>query len=397
MKLSNRIENVSASATLAASQKANDLKAEGIDVISLTVGESDFPTPEYISKAAVQSIKAHTVDHYTAASGVAELKEVIAETYATETASPYQAGQVFVGSGVKNVLFTLFQVLVNPDDEVILPVPYWVSFSEQVKMAGGKPVFVKGKQADQYKVTPKDLDAVLTDKTVAIVMNSPSNPSGAVYSEDELQAIGEWAVENDVLIIADEIYKRLVYNGQETISYSTFSDAIRKQTIIVDGVSKTYAMTGWRIGYAVGDRQIINAMAKYASHANGNPAAVSQQAAIIAYKEEENEVAEMVKSFEHRLNKAYDVMKTVPGFKLAAKPAGAFYLFPDVSEAVEMTGYDSVDAFSLALIEEAHVVSVPGSSFGVDECLRFSYAVDEEVFAEGMKRIKNFIEKNTKE
>lgn len=396
MKLSKRIENVSASATLAASQKANDLKAKGIDVISLTVGESDFPTPDYIAEAAIQAIKAHKVDQYTAVNGVQELRETIANTYAVEDINSYQANQVFVGSGVKNVLFTLFQVIVDPDDEVILPVPYWVSFSEQIKMAGGKPVFVKGKQEDQFKITVKDLEAVYTDKTVAIVINSPSNPSGAVYSKEELQDIGEWAVTNNVLIVADEIYKRLVYNGQKPVSFSTLSDEIREQTIILDGVSKTYAMTGWRIGYAIGNSKITNAMSKYASHANGNPAAVSQQAAIIAYQDEADEVLHMVQSFEHRLNKAYDLMQTIPGFKLSAKPAGAFYLFPDVSEAAKVTGYESVDDFCLALIDEAHVVSVPGSSFGVDECLRFSYAVDEEIFAEGMKRIKEFIESKTK-
>lgn len=395
MKLSNRVENVSASATLAASQKAGELRAQGIDVISLTVGESDFPTPDYIADAAIQAIKDHRVDQYTAVNGVMELREAIAATYAAANESPYDASQVFVGSGVKNVLFTLFQVIVNPEDEVILPVPYWVSFSEQVKLAGGKPVFVKGKQADQFKITVEDLEAVYTDKTVAIVINSPSNPSGAVYSEEELEKIGEWAVANDVLIVADEIYKRLVYNGQKPVSFSTFSDEIRNQTIILDGVSKTYAMTGWRIGFAIGNSKITNAMSKFASHANGNPAAVSQQAAITAYLDEEDEVDEMIQSFEDRLNKAYEAMQTVPGFKLAAKPAGAFYLFPDASEAAEMTGYDSVDDFCLALIEEAHVVSVPGSSFGVDECLRFSYAVAEDVFAEGMNRIKAFIEEKS--
>lgn len=395
MKLSKRIERVSASATLAASQKANDLKAKGIDVISLTVGESDFPTPDYISDAAIQAITDHHVDHYTAVNGVMRLREAIADTYAIDDINSYQANQVFVGSGVKNVLFTLFQVIIDPEDEVILPVPYWVSFSEQIKMAGGIPVFVKGKKEEQFKITVEDLETVYTEKTVAIVMNSPSNPSGAVYSKEELQAIGEWAVANNVLIIADEIYKRLVYNGQEPVSFSTISDEIREQTIIVDGVSKTYAMTGWRIGYAIGNSKITNAMSKYASHASGNPAAVSQQAAIAAYEDEKNEVEEMVQSFEHRLNQAYELMQTIPGFKLFAKPAGAFYLFPDVSEAAEMTGYDSVDEFCLALIDEAHVVSVPGSSFGVEECLRFSYAVDEEVFAEGMKRINAFIERKT--
>lgn len=396
MKLSERIQKVSASATLAASQKAKDLQAQGIDVISLTVGESDFPTPDYIANAAIQAINEHTVDRYTAVNGVEELRETIANTYAVDDINAYQANQVFVGSGVKNVLFTLFQVILDPADEVILPVPYWVSFSEQVKMAGGKPVFVKGKQEEQFKITVDDLEAVYTEKTVAIVINSPSNPSGAVYSKEELQAIGEWAVSNNVLIVADEIYKRLVYNGQKPISFSTLSDDIREQTIIVDGVSKTYAMTGWRIGYAIGNSKITSAMSKFASHASGNPAAVSQQAAIAAYQEEQDEAEKMVQSFEHRLNKAYDLMQTIPGFRLFAKPAGAFYLFPDVSEAAAMMGYESVDDFSLALIEEAHVVSVPGSSFGVDNCLRFSYAVDEEVFAEGMKRIKDFMETKIK-
>lgn len=394
MKLSDRIQNVSESATIAASQKANDLKAQGIDVISLTVGESDFPTPDYISNAAIQSIKDHKVDQYTAVNGVVELRETIARSYTEGENGGYEASQVFVGSGVKNVLFTLFQVMVNPGDEVILPVPYWVSFSEQVKIAGGKPIFVQGKQEDQFKITIEDLDAVYTDKTVALVINSPSNPSGVVYSQDELEAIGEWAIANDVLIIADEIYKRLVYNGQTPLSFASLSDEIREQTMIVNGVSKTYAMTGWRIGYAIGNPKLISAMSKYASHASGNPAAVSQQAAITAYQEEQDEVETMIQSFENRLNKAYDLMKTIPGFKLSGKPDGAFYLFPDVSEAAKMTGYDSVDDFCLALIEKAHVVSVPGSSFGVKECLRFSYAVDAAVFAKGMNRIKTFIEEN---
>lgn len=394
MKLSERIESVSASATLAASQKASDLKAQGVDVISLTVGESDFPTPDYISNAAIQAIEEHAVDRYTAVNGVIELRETIADSYATGSIRPYEAKQVFVGSGVKNVLFTLFQVLVDPEDEVLLPIPYWVSFSEQIKMAGGKPVFVKGKQEDQFKITVADLDAAYTEKTVALVINSPSNPTGAVYSAKELEEIGEWAVANNVLIIADEIYKRLVYNGQKPLSFASLSEEIRAHTVIVDGVSKTYAMTGWRIGYAIGNSQIVGAMAKYASHANGNPTAVSQQAAIVAYQKEENEVNEMVQSFEERLNKAYDLMQTIPGFELAAKPEGAFYLFPDVSKAAEMTGYDSVDDFSLALIEKAHVVSVPGSSFGAENCLRFSYAVDEAVFAEGMNRIKKFMQEN---
>ncbi|MDN6731093.1 MAG: pyridoxal phosphate-dependent aminotransferase [Atopostipes suicloacalis] len=394
MNLSKRIQEVSESATLAAAQKARELKSKGIDVISLTVGESDFETPEYISQAAVEAIKNHTTDHYTAVNGIIELREAIAESYVDDSVSFYTADNVFVGSGVKTALFNLFQVILNPGNEVLLPVPYWVSFAEQIKMADGKPVFVYGEESNQFKLTKKDLEDAASDQTVALVLNSPSNPSGAVYTREEMKDIGEWAVENDILIIADEIYSRLVYNGREPVSFSDLSDAIKRQSVILNGVSKTYAMTGWRIGYALGNSNLIAALTKYASQANGNPAAVSQCAALAAYRNETGEIEEMITAFENRLNKAYDEMRTIPGFHLAFKPEGAFYLFPNVKEAAQMTGYDTVDEFSLALIEQAHVVGVAGSSFGAEDFIRFSYAVDEEVFAEGMRRIKKFIEKN---
>lgn len=392
MKLSKRIQKVAVSATLAAAQKAKDLKQQGIDVISLTVGESDFPTPKYIDRAAIQAIENNTADHYTAENGIIELRQAIANSYAKNSINFYNADHVYVGSGAKTVLYNLFQVLLDPGDEVILPVPYWVSFSEQIKMAEGKPVFVQGEAANGFKLTRTDLEAAYTDKTVALVLNSPSNPTGIVYDKEELEEIGEWAITNNVIIIADEIYKRLVYNGREVISFADLADDIKEQTIIVDGVSKTYAMTGWRIGYALGNKKVMQALSKYASQANGNPAAVSQYAAVAAYERETDEVEQMVAAFEKRSNHAYELMKTIPGFELAVKPEGAFYLFPDVSAAARMTGYASVDEFALALIEEAHVVSVAGSSFGLENHLRFSYAVDEEIFAEGMNRIKKFIE-----
>lgn len=396
MKLSKRIQGVAESATLAASQKAAELKAEGHDVIALTIGESDFYTPKYVADAAIEAIKNHTGDHYTPVSGVPALREAIANSYKKELDVDYEANQVFVSSGAKNVLYSLFQVLIDPDDEVIIPVPYWVSFSEQVQIAEGKPVFVDGDPEREYKITIEDLNKVHTDKTVALVLNSPSNPSGAVYSQEEINAIGEWAVEKDVVVIADEIYTRLVYNGQERVSFAKASPEVREKVIIVNGVSKSYAMTGWRIGYALGNKEVIAALGKFSSQANGNPTGISQYATIAAYNEESGEVEEMRKVFEKRLNAAYDLIVDVPGFKLPTKPKGAFYLFPDVTEAAEMTGYDSVDDFNLALIEEAHVVTVSGSSFRVPECLRFSYAVDESTFAEGVRRIKEFIKDKSK-
>ena len=395
MKLSKRINDVAQSATLAASQKARDLKAQGIDVVSLTVGESDFPTPKYIADAAIAAIKNNSADHYTATNGIPELRQAIVNAHKKLDNVDYDINQVFVGAGAKHVLYTLFQVLIDPGDEVILPVPYWVSFSEHITMAEGTPVLVKGNPDELYKITVDDLEAARTDKTVAVLINSPSNPTGAAYTKEEKRAIGNWAVEHNIVIVADEIYSQLVYNGVEANSFASISDDIRKQSIIVNGVSKTYAMTGWRIGYALGNKEVIAAMTKHASQATGNPTGVSQYAAIAAYEDETNEVEEMRQSFEGRLNKAYDLITSVPGFKLPQKPDGAFYLFPDATEAAKMTGYDSVDDFSVALIEEAHVVTVVGSSFGLPECLRFSYAVSEDLFAEGIRRIIAFIEEKS--
>ncbi len=396
MKLSKRINKVAESATLAASQKARDLKAQGIDVVSLTVGESDFPTPKYVADAAIAAIKGHEADHYTATNGIPELRQAIVDSHQKIDGVQYGIDQVFVGAGAKHVLYTLFQVLLDPEDEVIIPVPYWVSFEEHVKMAEGKPVFVHGAPDKLYKVTVEDLEAARTDKTVAVLINSPSNPTGANYTEDEKRAIGEWAVKHNLVLIADEIYSQLVYNGSTPSSFAAISDAIRENTIVINGVSKTYAMTGWRIGYALGNKEFIGAMTKHASHSTGNPTGVSQYAAIAAYNNEAGEVEEMRKSFENRLNKAYDLIQSVPGFTIAEKPEGAFYLFPDVTEAAKMTGYDSVDDFALALIEEAHVVTVAGSSFGAPDCIRFSYAVNDELFAEGIRRIQAFIESKIK-
>lgn len=396
MKISKRINNLEESATLAASQKARDLKAQGVDVIALTIGESDFNTPDYIVGAANDALAKGKGTHYTPTSGVPELRQAIADFHKRNDQLDYSLDEIFVGSGAKNVLYNLFQVLVDPGDEVIIPAPYWVSFSEHVALAGGESVFVHGPFENEYKISVADLESVYTDKTVALLMNSPSNPSGAVYSKDELTEIAEWAVEKDVVIIADEIYSRLLYNGKEPFSIASLSDEIKEQVVVVNGVSKTYAMTGWRIGYALGNKEIIAGINKFASQATGNPTGVSQYAAIAAYNGEKDEVEIMRQSFQDRLDQAYEGISSIPGFKLSKKPDGAFYLFPDATEAAKMTGYDSVDELSLALIEEAHVVTVAGSSFGIPECIRFSYAVDAADFSEAVTRIKKFMEENKK-
>lgn len=396
MKLSNRINDVAESATLAATQKARDLKAQGIEVISLTVGESDFDTPDYIADAAVHAIQNHKGDHYSDVNGIPTLRQAIVDSHEKITGIKYEIDEVFTGAGAKYVLYALTQVLINPEDEIILPMPYWVTFEEQIKLAGGTPVLIKGDASNLYKVTVEHLEAARTDKTTGILINTPANPTGATYSKEEMQAIGDWAVENDLFIIADEIYSRLVYNGQETASFSALGREIKERTIIVNGVSKAYAMTGWRLGHALGDKKVMKALSKFASQTSGNPTGITQYAAIAAYNNEGNEVEEMRQIFEKRSNKAYDLVASIPGFELTLKPEGAFYLFPDVSQAAIATGYDSVDDFTLALIEEAHVVTVAGSSFGIPNCIRMSYATNEENFTEAIRRIKDFIEEKTK-
>lgn len=257
MNVSNRAQQLTPSVTLAAAAKAKALKAKGVDVLSLTVGEPDFVTPKNIQKAAIASIEDGIASYYTPSGGIPELKQAIVSYVEREYQLRYQPKQVIVTDGAKYALYLLFQAILNVGDEVIIPVPYWVSYGEQVKLAEGKPVFVSSTQEQSFKVSVAQLEAVRTDKTKAIILNSPSNPTGVIYTEEELRQIGEWAVAHNILIIADDIYGRLVYNGHRFTPIATISEAIRQQTIIINGVSKTYAMTGWRIGFAVGDEKLF--------------------------------------------------------------------------------------------------------------------------------------------
>lgn len=333
MNVSNRAQQLTPSVTLAAAAKAKALKAKGVDVLSLTVGEPDFVTPKNIQKAAIASIEDGRASYYTPSGGIPELKQAIVSYVEREYQLCYQPKQVIVTDGAKYALYLLFQAILNVGDEVIIPVPYWVSYGEQVKLAEGKPVFVSSTQEQSFKVSVAQLEAVRTDKTKAIILNSPSNPTGVIYTEEELRQIGEWAVAHNILIIADDIYGRLVYNGHRFTPIATISEAIRQQTIIINGVSKTYAMTGWRIGFAVGDEKIIQAMTQLASQSTSNPVAVSQYAAIEALTGEQSTVEDMRQAFEKRLNHIYPKVAALPGVSLI-KPEGAFYLFPNVKKNV---------------------------------------------------------------
>ncbi|EMC2388446.1 pyridoxal phosphate-dependent aminotransferase [Enterococcus faecalis] len=392
MNVSNRAQQLTPSVTLAAAAKAKALKAKGVDVLSLTVGEPDFVTPKNIQKAAIASIEDGRASYYTPSGGIPELKQAIVSYVEREYQLRYQPKQVIVTDGAKYALYLLFQAILNVGDEVIIPVPYWVSYGEQVKLAEGKPVFVSSTQEQSFKVSVAQLETVRTDKTKAIILNSPSNPTGVIYTEEELRQIGEWAVAHNILIIADDIYGRLVYNGHRFTPIATISEAIRQQTIIINGVSKTYAMTGWRIGFAVGDEKIIQAMTQLASQSTSNPVAVSQYAAIEALTGEQSTVEDMCQAFEKRLNHIYPKVAALPGVSLI-KPEGAFYLFPNVKKTLEICGYDNVTNWVEDLLQEAHVALVTGEGFGAPEHVRMSYATDLMTLEKAIERMNDFIEK----
>ena len=392
MNVSNRAQQLTPSVTLAAAAKAKALKAKGVDVLSLTVGEPDFVTPKNIQKAAIASIEDGRASYYTPSGGIPELKQAIVSYVEREYQLCYQPKQVIVTDGAKYALYLLFQAILNVGDEVIIPVPYWVSYGEQVKLAEGKPVFVSSTQEQSFKVSVAQLEAVRTDKTKAIILNSPSNPTGIIYTEEELRQISEWAVAHNILIIADDIYGRLVYNGHRFTPIATISEAIRQQTIIINGVSKTYAMTGWRIGFAVGDEKIIQAMTQLASQSTSNPVAVSQYAAIEALTGEQSTVEDMRQAFEKRLNHIYPKVAALPGVSLI-KPEGAFYLFPNVKKTLEICGYDNVTNWVEDLLQEAHVALVTGEGFGAPEHVRMSYATDLMTLEKAIERMNDFIEK----
>lgn len=395
MILSQRAVKIEPSVTLAAAAKARALKAKGLDVISLTVGEPDFATPENIQEAAIKAISSGKASYYTPSPGTPELREAIVAYIKKYYGLDYGISNVVVADGAKFALYALFQAILDPKDEVIVPVPYWVSYGEQIKLAEGVPVYVDGKETNQFKVTVDQLETARTDKTKAMILNSPSNPTGMIYSKEELTEIGNWAVEHNILIVADDIYGRLVYNGNEFIPIATLSEAIRKNTIIINGVSKTYAMTGWRIGYAVGDETIIKAMINIISQSTSNAAAASQAAAVEALRGEQDTVEEMRQAFENRLNKVYPQVAALPGVEIE-KPQGAFYLFPNVKKAMELGGYDNVSQWVEDLLEQEQVALVTGAGFGAPENVRISYAADLETIEEGIARIARFIENTTK-
>ncbi|KEZ50685.1 pyridoxal phosphate-dependent aminotransferase [Metabacillus indicus] len=393
MKLADRVSALTPSTTLAITAKAKELKAAGHDVIGLGAGEPDFNTPQHIMDAAVNAMNAGQTK-YTPAGGLAELKKEIISKFERDQGIAYKLGEVIVCSGAKHALYTLFQVLLNEGDEVIIPAPYWVSYPEQVKLADGVPVYVEASEENQFKLTPEQLKEAITEKTKAVIINSPSNPTGMLYTKEELEALGQICLEHDVLIVSDEIYEKLIYGTHKYVSIAELSEELKNQTIIINGVSKSHSMTGWRIGYAAGNEQIIKAMTNLASHSTSNPTSIAQYASIAAYAGSQEPVEEMRKAFEERLNIIYDKLVAIPGIS-CLKPQGAFYLFPNAKQAAEMTGFASVDEFVEALLEKEKVAIVPGSGFGSPDNVRLSYATSLDVIEAALERIERFVKENS--
>ncbi|MGG6431477.1 pyridoxal phosphate-dependent aminotransferase [Anoxybacillus sp. D401a] len=394
MKLAKRVAALTPSSTLAITAKAKELKAAGHDVIGLGAGEPDFNTPQHIMEAAVKAMyDGHT--KYTPSGGLATLKQEIIKKFQQDQQLDYKPSEIIVCVGAKHALYTLFQVILDEGDEVIIPTPYWVSYPEQVKLAGGVPVYVEGLEKNEFKITPEQLKQAMTNRTKAVIINSPSNPTGVIYTKEELQALGEVCLAHDILIVSDEIYEKLVYGGHEHVSIAQLSPELKKQTIIINGVSKSHSMTGWRIGYAAGDADIIRAMTDLASHSTSNPTSIAQYAAIAAYSGPQEPVEHMRQAFEQRLNIIYDRLVQIPGFS-CVKPQGAFYLFPNAKEAATMTGYENVDAFVEALLEEAKVALVPGSGFGAPNNVRLSYATSLDLLHKALDRIETFMSEKTR-
>ena len=388
-KLSDRINRLAPSATLAMSQKSNELKAQGVDVINLSVGEPDFNTPDHIKEAAKKAID-DNFSRYSPVPGYLALRNAISEKLRKENNLAYTANQISCSNGAKQAVCNVIMTLVNEGDEVIVPAPYWVSYPDMVKLADGTPVIITAGIEQDFKITPKQLEEAITDKTKLLILCSPSNPTGSVYSKEELKGLADVLAKHpNVYVIADEIYEHINYVGKHE-SIAQF-DNVRDQVIIINGVSKAYAMTGWRIGFAAGPEWIIKAFNKLQGQYTSGPCSVSQKAAEAAYTGTQEPVEEMRKAFERRRDLIVELAKEIPGFEVN-KPEGAFYLFPKCDyfygkSCGERVIKDS-DDLALYLLEKAHVACVGGSSFGAPECIRMSYATSDENIVESMNRIK---------
>ena len=393
--LSNRAKSLKPSPTLAINAKAKSMQAQGIHVISFGAGEPDFDTPGNIKQAAKKALD-EGFTKYTAVGGIDELKDAIIKKFQRDSGLSYKRSEIIVSCGGKHSFYNLAQAIFDQGDEVIIPAPYWVSYPPMVTLAGGTPVIVETKEKKEFKITPEDLKKAITPKTKALIINSPSNPTGSACAKTELEKIAEIAISENFFVISDEIYEKIVYDGFQFISIASLSEEMRKKTIIVHGVAKTYAMTGWRIGYTAGSEEIISAMNNIQSQSTSNPTSIAQKASVEALAGPQDEVGKMVSAFAQRRNYIVDRLNKMAGVS-CYKPAGAFYVFPNFSSyyGKSYQGKKIENSTHLAdfFLDVARVAVVPGVEFGADPFERLSYATSLEDIKEGLNRIEEALKK----
>ena len=394
ISISDKSKQVTPSSTLALTAKINAMVADGLDVVKFGAGEPDFDTPDHIKSAAVEALN-QGFTKYTPVAGITELREAIVDKFERDNGLSYEANQVIVSCGAKHTIYNILQAICNPGDEVIFAAPYWVSYIEMVKLADATPIVINTTPDQNFALTPDQIKSAVTEKTKAIIIGSPSNPTGTTYSTESLQMIAELAVEHQFYLISDEIYEALLYDGAKHRSLASFGDAVKSLAFVVNGVSKAYSMTGWRIGYTAGPEDAIKAMSKIQSHSTSNPTSIAQKAALAAITGSQEPVVEMVKAFQKRRDLICQRLDDIDGVEYV-RPQGAFYIFPDFSSHYGRTinghSINSSQELATYFLDEAKVGAVPGDGFGADNHMRFSFATSEIEINRGLDRIQKALE-----
>ena len=393
LTLSKKALGVKPSSTLAITAKAKELRESGIDIVGFVAGEPDFNTPDYICEAAIDAIRTGFTK-YTPASGTNELKEAVSEKFRKFNGLEYASNQIVISNGGKHSLTNVFSALINPGDEVIIPAPFWLSYPEMVKLADGVPVMAYGKKENGYKLTAEQIQGAITDKTKALIINSPNNPTGMIYTEEELRGIAEVVIKNDIYVISDEMYEFLTYGNEKHVSIASLGEEIYKRTITCSGLSKSYSMTGWRIGYTGSSVEIAKLMGAVQSHATSNPNSVAQRAAMVALSGPQDAIEEMRIEFDRRRMYMYDRVKNMP-FVDVLEPQGAFYLFIDMSKVQEKeykgNKLTSTAKIAETLLNDFQTAVIPCTDFGAENHIRLSYAIGMDQIEKGLDRIERFL------
>ena len=386
MQLALRVQSLTSSPTLEITSKAKQLKQAGVDVVSFGAGEPDFDTPEHIKQSAVKAIN-EGFTKYTPSTGTPQLKEAIVEKFKRDNDLHYNPSQIVVSNGAKHSLYSILQVICDTDDEIIIPMPYWVSYPQMVKVAMGKPVFIAGAEENNFKITPEQLEKAINKKTKALIINSPSNPTGCVYTKDELKQIAKIAADHGIYVISDEIYEKLIYGKTEHVSIASLNEKVYSLTFTVNGLSKAYSMTGWRIGYLAGPKEEVLKISNLQDHSTSCPNSIAQAAAVAALNGTDECIDKMKNEFVKRRDYIVERINAIEGLSVV-KPDGAFYVFANISK----TGLDSLE-FAKRLLEEAQVAVIPGIGFGDDKYIRLSFATSIEQIKKGLDRISSWVKK----